>query len=99
VAQKVSLLMGKLAVARQAQDMTMMTLPGLVDKVANANRQREKAEGQCEALAEELTLLRIRESELFLTVVSAPQRGCHTPFRDRGNEASIRVPRMFHSHV
>jgi hypothetical protein len=25
--------------------------------------------------------------------------GCHTPFRDSGNEASIRVPRMFHSHV
>jgi hypothetical protein len=24
---------------------------------------------------------------------------CHTPFPDRGNEASIRVPRMFHSHV
>jgi hypothetical protein len=24
---------------------------------------------------------------------------CHTPFRDNGNEASIRVPRMFHSHV
>jgi hypothetical protein len=24
---------------------------------------------------------------------------CHTPFRDRGNEASIHVPRMFHSHV
>jgi hypothetical protein len=24
---------------------------------------------------------------------------CHTPFRDSGNEAFIRVPRMFHSHV
>jgi hypothetical protein len=24
---------------------------------------------------------------------------CHTPFRDSENEASIRVPRMFHSHV
>jgi hypothetical protein len=24
---------------------------------------------------------------------------CHTPFRDSGNEASIRVPRMLHSHV
>jgi hypothetical protein len=24
---------------------------------------------------------------------------CHTPFRDSGNETSIRVPRMFHSHV
>jgi hypothetical protein len=24
---------------------------------------------------------------------------CHTPFRERGNEASIRVPRMFKSHA
>jgi hypothetical protein len=24
---------------------------------------------------------------------------CHTLFRERGNEASIRVPRMFNSHV
>jgi hypothetical protein len=24
---------------------------------------------------------------------------CHTPFRERGNEASIRVPGMFKSHV
>jgi hypothetical protein len=24
---------------------------------------------------------------------------CHTPFRDSGNEASIRVPRIFNSHV
>jgi hypothetical protein len=24
---------------------------------------------------------------------------CHTPFRKRGNEASIRVPRMFKSHA
>jgi hypothetical protein len=24
---------------------------------------------------------------------------CHTPFQDGGNETSIRVPRMFHSHV
>jgi hypothetical protein len=25
--------------------------------------------------------------------------GCHTPFRERGNEASIHVPRMFKSHT
>jgi hypothetical protein len=24
---------------------------------------------------------------------------CHTPFRERGNKASIRVPRMFKSHA
>jgi hypothetical protein len=27
------------------------------------------------------------------------QGRCHTPFRERGNEASIRVPRMFKSHA
>jgi hypothetical protein len=27
------------------------------------------------------------------------QRYCHTPFRERGNEATIRVPRMFKSHA
>jgi hypothetical protein len=26
-------------------------------------------------------------------------RECHTPFRERRNEASIRVPRMFKSHA
>jgi hypothetical protein len=28
-----------------------------------------------------------------------PMKICHTPFRERGNEASIRVPRMCKSHV
>jgi hypothetical protein len=27
------------------------------------------------------------------------QAKCHTPFREIGNEASIRVPRMFKSHA
>jgi hypothetical protein len=27
------------------------------------------------------------------------QEHCHTPFRERGNEAYIRVPRMFKSHA
>jgi hypothetical protein len=29
----------------------------------------------------------------------AGMRSCHTPFQERGNEASIRVPRMFKSHA
>jgi hypothetical protein len=28
-----------------------------------------------------------------------PRHLCHTPFGERGNEASIRVPRLFKSHV
>jgi hypothetical protein len=31
-------------------------------------------------------------------VVDALSR-CHTPFQERGNEASIRVSRMFKSHI
>jgi hypothetical protein len=31
--------------------------------------------------------------------ILGPDTTCHTPFRDSGNEDSIRVPRMLHSHV
>jgi hypothetical protein len=34
-----------------------------------------------------------------LSILLSPVEGCRTPFRDKGNEASIRVPRMFKSHV
>jgi hypothetical protein len=37
------------------------------------------------------------EARLMSWVVNV--MGCHTPFRERGNEASIRVPRMFKSHA
>jgi hypothetical protein len=39
--------------------------------------------------------LQARDIENFQGMVNK----CHTPFRDSGNEASICVPRMFHSHV
>jgi hypothetical protein len=38
------------------------------------------------------------EHQLLIKVGFRPYK-CHTPFRDSGNESSIRVPRMFHSHV
>jgi hypothetical protein len=41
--------------------------------------------------------LRFQVGDFVYRKVS-PMR-CHTPFRERGNEASIRVPRMFKSHV
>ncbi len=47
--------------------------------------EEEKAEAEVEAE------LRSEKEEENL--------GCHTPFRDSGNEGSIRVPRMFHSYV
>jgi hypothetical protein len=38
---------------------------------------------------------------IVLMIFNLPSwlRNCHTLFRDNGNEASIRVPRMFNSHV
>jgi hypothetical protein len=42
-------------------------------------------------------------SEMIILAYSLEYRDvlkrCHFPFRDSGNEASIRVPRMFNSHV
>jgi uncharacterized protein YigA (DUF484 family) len=72
VAWKVSLLEGKLAVARQAWDAAEAELPNLVDKAATSDRRWERAKRQCECLVEELTLLQIRGSELCLTIVGAP---------------------------
>jgi hypothetical protein len=34
-----------------------------------------------------------------MTYSGAKLAECHTPFRDSINETSIRVPRMFHSHI
>jgi hypothetical protein len=36
---------------------------------------------------------------LFIGGRPVPLPSCHTPFRERGNKASIRVPRMFKSHA
>jgi hypothetical protein len=36
---------------------------------------------------------------MVVALAARAERMCHTPFRERGNEASIRVPRMFKSHV
>jgi hypothetical protein len=41
----------------------------------------------------------ILASIISLTDLFAALCLCHTPFRERGNEASIRVPRMFKSHA
>jgi hypothetical protein len=43
-----------------------------------------------------------RVSHSFIAVAYVGKHNlllCHTPFRERRNEASIRVPRMFKSHV
>jgi hypothetical protein len=49
---------------------------------------------------EELVVLGARDVEAFASSnLVVLQVLCHTPFWDSGNEASIRVSRMFHSHV
>jgi hypothetical protein len=74
VAQKISLLEGELVVVHQAWDVAKAKLPDLVDRAATVNQRQEEAEGQCEHLAEELTLLWLRGSDLCLTIVDAPPR-------------------------
>jgi hypothetical protein len=52
VAQKVSLLKGELAVARQIRDTAEAELPGLVDKAADADQCWEEVEGHYLGLAD-----------------------------------------------
>jgi hypothetical protein len=40
------------------------------------------------------TLIVVKERNMVQSVTI-----CHTPFRERGNKASICVPKMFKSHV
>jgi hypothetical protein len=61
--------------------MVEAKLAGLVYRAADADQQWEEAEQQCAAQVEELTLLQIRGSELFLAIVAPPKwgpclRGC-----------------------
>jgi hypothetical protein len=74
VAWKVSLLEGEFAFVRKTQDMVEAKLLSLVDRAADADQWQDEAEGQCEALAKELAILRIRGFELCLTIVGTPQQ-------------------------
>jgi hypothetical protein len=48
----------------------------------------------------QVELTRAWEVENTTALASAREDAeCHTPFREIGNEASIRVPRMFKSHA
>jgi hypothetical protein len=51
---------------------------------------------------EEVLVVRVRavaERERMVVELEEKLQECHTPFREIGNEASIRVPRMFKSHA
>jgi hypothetical protein len=50
--------------------------------------------------SQEIILANMRQSvSLTLGILKSLYPRCRTPFRERGNEAFIRVPRMFKSHV
>jgi chromosome segregation ATPase len=73
--QKVAHLKDELADVRHARDTAEAKLLGLADRVADTDQQQEEAEVQCTTLAEELTLMQIRGSELCLAIVSPPKWG------------------------
>jgi hypothetical protein len=68
VVWKVTLLEDKHAIVCQAWDMAELELLGLAD----ADWRQEEVERYCVALAEELTILQIRGSELCLVIVAPP---------------------------
>jgi chromosome segregation ATPase len=73
VALKVTLLEGELVDVRQACDLAMVKLQGLSDMAADADRRWEDVKGQCKILAQKLTLLQTKVSELCQAIVG-PQR-------------------------
>jgi hypothetical protein len=70
--QRVSILGDEPATARQAKDAAKEMILSLAAEVAMANRRREPAKKKCKHLVHELTLLRIRESEMCITIIGAP---------------------------
>jgi hypothetical protein len=76
VALKVTLLEGELVDVRQACDLAMVKLQGLSDMAADADRRWEDVKGQCKILAQKLTLLQTKVSELCQAIVG-PQRPPH----------------------
>jgi hypothetical protein len=67
------------------------------------NAMREVVKKEVLKLLKAGVIYPVCDSEWVSPVKVVPKMGvmtiCHTPFRDRGNDASICVPRMFHSHV
>jgi hypothetical protein len=72
--QMASTLWGNLVDARREWDVVEEKVSSLVTKVVVANQQREATEERCGHLAQELTFLSIRGSELFIIVTGSPPR-------------------------
>jgi hypothetical protein len=77
--QRIALLKGELANARQAQDVAEENSQGLSDAAADAERRREESERECQEFVEELTLLQIWGSELCLAIVGPLKVRSHLP--------------------
>jgi hypothetical protein len=56
----------------QAQDVAKEKVLSLAAIAATADQQRLGTEEQCEHLVDELTLLSLRSSKLFITITRAP---------------------------
>jgi hypothetical protein len=73
--------------AAAAQDSAALRIEDVEDRAALAEREAWERVSRVDA-------------ENAMVLASTREHvECYTPFRDSGNEASIRVPRMFHSHV
>jgi hypothetical protein len=70
--QMASTLWGELVAAHREWDAAEVKVLTLATKIAVANQQREAAEEQCGRLAQELTFLNIRGSELCIIMTGSP---------------------------
>jgi hypothetical protein len=71
LAQRVALLEGELAEARQSQDTTKEKSQGLTNVVADAEWWLEESKRECRGQVEELTLHQTRDFELCLAIVGS----------------------------
>jgi hypothetical protein len=72
--QRASALWGKLVAAHREWDVAEEKVLSLATEAAMANQQQEATEEQCGRLAQELTFLSIRGSELCITVTGSLMR-------------------------
>jgi hypothetical protein len=70
--QRVSTLGDELVIVHRARDVAEEKVSTLTVKAATIDRRPEVAKEQCEGLVHQLILLRIRGSELCITITGAP---------------------------
>jgi uncharacterized protein (DUF3084 family) len=73
--QRASTLWGELVAARRERDVAEEKVSCLATEAAMANQQWEATKEQCGHLAQELTFLSIRGSELCITMTGSPPQG------------------------